>query len=57
MKEIDLGRDFNQREYWKYQLRILLGIYSALKRIADSLDTTEEVVRVIEPDPGGEEEE
>jgi hypothetical protein len=47
MRDIDLGKDFNQREYWKYQLKILLGIYSQIKRVADNLELTDEVVRVM----------
>jgi hypothetical protein len=51
MKGIDLGKDFNQREYWKYQLQILMGIYGALNRIAKSLEMTDEVIRVMEEEP------
>ena len=55
MKSIDFGKEFNQREYWKYHLQILMGTYGVLKkigdnlgRIADGLEGTEEVVRVKE---------
>ena len=36
MKEVDFGRDFNRREYWKYDIQVKMGILKVLQDIRDA---------------------
>ena len=33
--ELDFGRDFNQREYWKYDIQVKMAILQVLQEIRD----------------------
>ncbi len=36
--DLDFGRDFNQREYWKYDIQVKMGILKVLQEIRNALD-------------------
>jgi hypothetical protein len=40
MMDVDFGKDFNQREYWKYDIQVKMGILKVLQEIRDGKQGT-----------------